>query len=306
MFRPHWIPLRALPATLFALGLAAHVQAQITHLEAPSINQANEVPPTGSGASGRGDYTVNTFSHVIKYNISFSGLSSSEILAHIHGPAAVGANGPIMFSLPLGSPISGSFATSAAQEGNLLASLTYTNIHSSNFGGGEIRGQMVPSPAIGTNFCFGDGTGATCPCQNFGAPGHGCENSATTGGAVLAATGHNSPDNVVLVATGEKPTATTIFLSGNAMAGPFVFGDGLRCVGGTLKRLASKAATGGAVAYPEGAELSITARSAALGAPITPGTHRFYMTYYRDPDPTFCPNPPGGTFNGSNAVDILW
>lgn len=306
MSRRPWIALRALPAIAFALGLASHAQAQITHLEAPNIIGANETPPVATTATGRGDYTVNTFSHTIKYNISFSGLSSAEILAHIHGPAAIGSAGPIMFSLPLGSPISGSFATTAAQEGTLLGSLSYTNIHSQNFSGGEIRDQMVPSPAIGTAFCLGDGTGAACPCANSGAPGHGCENSATTGGALLVATGHNNPDNVVLIATGEKPTATTIFLSGNASVGPFIFGDGLRCVGGSLKRLASKNATGGAVAYPEGPELSITARSAALGAPIVPGTHRFYMTYYRDPDANFCPTPPGGTFNGSNAVDILW
>jgi hypothetical protein len=306
MSRRPWIALRALPAVAFALGLAAQAQAQITHLEAPNMNGTNCVPPVVTGGTGRADCTLNTFSHVLKYNLSFASLSSAETAAHIHGPAAVGVNGPVMFSLPLGSPISGSFATTAAQEASLVGSLTYTNIHTVNFGGGEIRDQLVPAPPIGTAFCFGDGTGGQCPCSNTGAPGHGCENSATTGGAVLAATGHNSPDNVVLVATGEKPTATTIFLSGNASVGPFIFGDGLRCVGGSLKRLASKAATGGAVAYPEGAELSITARSAALGAPITPGTHRFYMTYYRDPDPAFCPTPPGGTFNGSNAVDILW
>src|SRR5262249_54189683 len=29
----------------------------------------------------------------------------------------------------------------------------------------------------GTPFALGDGTGAACPCANFGQPGHGCENS---------------------------------------------------------------------------------------------------------------------------------
>jgi hypothetical protein len=298
--------LRVLPAVAIALGMTARARAQITHLESPNMNGANETPPTGSTATGRGDFTVNTATHTLKYNISFSGLSSTEILAHIHGPAPVGVAGPIMFVLPLGSPISGSFATTAVQEGNLLGSLTYDNIHTSNFGNGEIRDQLVPSPAVGAAFCFGDGTGHACPCGNSGSQGHGCENSSTTGGAVCAATGHTSPDNVVLITTGEKPTATTIFLTGNMSGGPFIFGDGLRCVAGTLKRLASKPATGGAVAYPEGAELSITARSAALGAPISPGDHRFYMTYYRDPDPNFCAAPAGGTFNGSNAVEIVW
>lgn len=306
MLRNYTLAIRALPAFVVALGLASQANAQITHLEALSIDGAQETPPVPTGATGRADCTVNVASHTLRYNISFSGLSSGEILAHIHGPAAVGAPGPIMFSLPLGSPISGSFATTAGQEGDLNGSLTYVNIHTQNFGGGEIRGQLTPAPVVGTPFCLGDGTGSPCPCGNSGAPGHGCENSSTTGGALLTATGHTSPDNVVLIATGEKPTATTIFLCGTTAGGPFIFGDGLRCVAGQLKRLAAKPATGGAVAFPEGGEPTISARLVTLGAPIVPGTHRFFMTYYRDPDPVFCATPPGGTFNGSNAVDILW
>jgi hypothetical protein len=30
------------------------------------------------------------------------------------------------------------------------------------------------------------------------------------------------------------------------------------------------------------------------------------MVTYRDPDPNFCPDPTGSTFNVSNAVSILW
>jgi hypothetical protein len=110
MLRRLFLSIRTLPAVAFALGIAAHANAQITHLESPNVNGPNAGTP--SPATGRGDYTVNTFSHVLKYNISFTGLTSPETLAHIHGPAAVGVAGPIMFTLPLGSPISGSFATS--------------------------------------------------------------------------------------------------------------------------------------------------------------------------------------------------
>lgn len=295
--------LRVLTALAFAVFLSGEGRAQITHLEALSLDGAQQVPPVATGATGRADITVNTFSNTVKYNVTFSGLSSAQSLAHIHGPAAVGANGAIMFTLPLGSPCTGSAASTPTQAADILASLSYSNIHTANFGNGEIRGQYLPSPPIGTSLCFGDGTGTACPCANSGAPGHGCENSASTGGALLKATGHNSPDNVVLISTNEKPSVLTVFLSGTASVGPFLYGDGLRCVGGTQKRLAAKSATGGAVAYPEGAELSISARSAALGSPITPGTHRFYMAFYRDNDLTFCP---GAEFNSSNTVDILW
>lgn len=293
--------LRALPAAAFALAIAGSARAQITHLEALAINGANETPPVVTPATGRGDVTVNTAAHLVKYNMTFANLTSNQTLAHIHGPAAVGVPGPIMFSLPLGSPATGQNASTAANEGDINAGMSYFNVHTINNGGGEIRGQLVAAPAIGSAFCLGDGTAGPCPCANNGAPGHGCENSATTGGALLSASGHNSPDNVVLIATGTKPVALTVFFTGTTMVGPFLYGDGQRCVGGT-KRLGSKSSTGGAAAYPEAAELSITARSAALGVPISPGQHRFYFAAYRDPT-AFCT---ANTFNSSNAVDILW
>jgi hypothetical protein len=162
----------------------------------------------------------------------------------------------------------------------------------------------ICTDCVGTEYCFGDGSsGASCPCSNPGQSGHGCENSAATGGAVVHATGTTVPDTVVLTATGEKPTAFTIFLQGTTSIAPVVYGDGLRCVHGTLKRLYHHNAVAGAVAAPQGGDLSITARSAQLGNPIAPGSVRYYMTYYRDPDPSFCPS---ATFNASNAVRINW
>jgi CHRD domain len=284
------------PAAVFTAGRAS---AQITHFES-FMDGSQEVPPVVTAATGRADYTLNTSSHVLKYNLSFQNLSSAQTAAHIHR-----ADTSIMLAFPIGSAITGSFATTAMNEAQILVGNTYTNIHSTMHGGGEIRGTNVFAPALGTAMCFGDGTGGACPCGNNGAAGHGCENSSTTGGSLLAASGHVSPDNVVLIATGEKPTALSIFIQGNSTVPPTVFGDGLRCING-LKRLQTKNATGGAVAYPEGAEPSITTRAAALGQPNNPGDVRGYQVYYRDPDLTFCASPPGNTFNISNVVQLTW
>ena len=157
-------------------------------------------------------------------------------------------------------------------------------------------------------FCFGDGTGAACPCANNGAPGHGCENSSTTGGAVLSGSGvaSLSADTVHLTASGEKPTATSVLLQGGATVNSLHYGDGLRCVGGTLKRLYTHNAVGGAVTMPQGADATISARSAASGDLIQAGSTRNYQIYYRDPSTTFCPSPSGSTFNISNAIAISW
>jgi hypothetical protein len=124
--------------------------------------------------------------------------------------------------------------------------------------------------------------------------------------AVLSAVGTTSPDTAVLSVTGTLPSSFSLFLQGTANVGPFLYGDGLRCVGGTFKRLYDKNAVAGSTAAPQGAEPSITARSAALGDPIPSGATRYYLVSYRDPNPTFCASPPGGTFNATNSISIVW
>jgi hypothetical protein len=175
---------------------------------------------------------------------------------------------------------------------------------------GSINGfQIVQDSSSFTPFCFGDGSAAVgCPCNNTGAAGHGCDNSAATGGALLVANGSTTPDSVVLTSSNELPNVLSIFLQGNssATAPPLFFGDGLRCAAGTLKRLYSKNASGGTVSAPGPGDPSITARSAALGDTITPGSTRYYQVYYRDPVLTFCPQPPGNSWNVSGGIIILW
>jgi hypothetical protein len=162
----------------------------------------------------------------------------------------------------------------------------------------------------GTPFCPGDGTGPTpCPCANSGASDHGCNNSIGTGGAELAASGTTSPDTVVLTSSDELASSLSIFLQGTvALATPVSFGDGVRCVGGVLKRLYVKNASSGTAFAPDfaGGDPSITTQSAALGDPIPSGATRFYQVYYRDPSTTFCPAPIGNTFNVSNGRSIVW
>jgi len=169
----------------------------------------------------------------------------------------------------------------------------------------------VPGPAgaPGELFCAGDGLDPSfatpCPCVNAGSVQHGCANSRNAAGARLLASGATSPDTVVLSASGELATALSIFLQGDTdVAGGVAFGDGIRCVGGALKRHAVRNASGGAVAFPGPGDPSITQQSAALGDPLAPGSTRSYQTYYRDPDLAFCPG--GGSFNVTNAVRIAW
>jgi hypothetical protein len=156
--------------------------------------------------------------------------------------------------------------------------------------------------------CFGDGSTVACPCNNQGVIGRGCANSQVNSqGALLLADGDPGNDNVRLEASGMLPTALCIFLQGSlSLSNPALFGDGLRCVGGQLLRLAVKNGVNGTARYPEQAELSIRDRNTQLGFPIGPGASTIYQTYYRDPLLGFCPNPPGNSWNVTNSLRVNW
>lgn len=180
--------------------------------------------------------------------------------------------------------------------------------------GANIAGIPITSIAVVPNgpfnaFCFGDGSLSTlCPCNNTGAWHHGCNNSISSLGAVLSVEGATEPDTVVLTSSGQLPNVLSVFLQGNAnLSGGATFGDGLRCAGGSLKRLYIKNSDAAGVASaPSAGDPPVSAQSAVLGDSIAPGTVRYYQTYYRDPMLMFCPSPPGNSWNVSSGVAITW
>ncbi len=157
----------------------------------------------------------------------------------------------------------------------------------------------------------GVGGVAECPCSNppSGA-GRGCDNSFATGGAALSASGlaSLSMDNLVFTTSGEKPMALSILLQGNffLFAG-VVYGQGVRCVGGTTKRLFSRNAVAGSVTVPDfgAGDPTISARSAAKGDTIQSGQSRWYLVFYRDPAVLGgCPGT--STFNATQTRQAIW
>jgi hypothetical protein len=155
-------------------------------------------------------------------------------------------------------------------------------------------------------FCSGDGSIQICPCGLDGLVGRGCQNSAFTGGAKLEATGSTQPDSIVLRSSGELPHAASIFLQGDAIQAPVLFGDGWLCTSGNTLALFVKLASNGTATAPAIGDPSISTRSAALGDPLFPGASRYYQTYYRDPHLAFCAAPQGDAWNVSNGVKITW
>ncbi len=154
----------------------------------------------------------------------------------------------------------------------------------------------------GTAFCFGDGTGAACPCANNSVPlaGEGCLHSGGTGGR-LYATGTPSLSGDTLLLQGVlMPNGPTLYFQGSAQAAAgagIAFGDGKLCVGGTITRLGVVFNVAGASTYPSGVLLPVSVQG-LIGAP---GTYH-YQGWYRDAA-AFCT---ASTFNLTNGLTVSW
>ncbi|MEM8532064.1 MAG: S8 family serine peptidase [Chloroflexota bacterium] len=112
----------------------------------------NEVPPNDSTATGTGVFTYDAETSTLTFNIATTGVEVGGPGAHIHLGAA-DENGPVEIDLIPFEVSPGVFIGSAEldddQETALYASELYVNIHSEEFTGGEIRGQIDPNKGEG-------------------------------------------------------------------------------------------------------------------------------------------------------------
>lgn len=160
------------------------------------------------------------------------------------------------------------------------------------------RERWTPTSAV--EGCFGDGSGASCPCSNFGATGRGCASSTHPAGAHLSARGHAgasiAQDTLVLAADGVGGPALLFQFS---LLTGVPFGDGILCGAGTLSRLAVVFPTAGALEFPHWS----TGPQLHVAGALSAGSVVSYQGWYRDADPAFCS---GSTFNLTNAVTVAW
>jgi len=155
-------------------------------------------------------------------------------------------------------------------------------------------GSATPPP---TAYCFGDGTGAACPCANNGAAGNGCASSVNANGGNLASSGTASisADTLTLLGTG-MPNSSALYFQGTTQIAS-AFGDGIRCAGGTVIRLGTKQNLGGASQYPTGGDQTISVRGMCAAGDV-----RNYQCWYRNAA-AFCTV---STFNLTNGLNVTW
>jgi hypothetical protein len=145
-----------------------------------SLSGGAEIPPNASPGTGFATITIDTAAHSLLVDVDFEDLSGNTTAAHIHCCTLPGSNAGVatqtptfsgfplgvtsgsytslLFDLTLASSFNAAFITAnggtpAGAEAALAAGLAngeaYFNIHTTQFGGGEIRGNLaaVPEPA---------------------------------------------------------------------------------------------------------------------------------------------------------------
>jgi hypothetical protein len=151
----------------------------------------------------------------------------------------------------------------------------------------------------------------SCPCSNPpSGSGRGCDNSSATGGASLSISGgeYLSSDSLVFRSSGERPTPLSLVLQGTtSIPAGVTYGQGVRCIGGSLKRLYAKTASGGSITAPDfsAGDPTVHARSAAMGDVILAGSTRWYMVFYRDPI-VLGGCPATSSFNSTPTRAVSW
>ena len=168
----------------------------------------------------------------------------------------------------------------------------------------ETGGSTCATPV--TYYCFGDGTGTACPCANSGAAGNGCANGINVAGGNLTATGNASMagDTWVLSATG-IPNGPGLYFQGTTQlngGNGNLFGDGLRCVGGSIIRLGIVTGVANASTYPSPNPPAVNAIPISLKGLNAAGNVRNYQLWYRDSS-AFCT---ASVFNLTNALNTTW
>jgi hypothetical protein len=147
---------------------------------AVNLSGANEVPPVSPAGTGQALVTLDPTAQTLQLNVTFSGLTSPDVAAHIHcclpNPFQTNFNVGVATAVPAfpGFPLNvtaGSYSSAVfdlSQAGiynpafvtlqgslaqaeasfisGLLTGRTYLNIHTVNNGGGEIRGFLFATP----------------------------------------------------------------------------------------------------------------------------------------------------------------
>jgi hypothetical protein len=141
---------RALGLVAALLGVAGMgvAHADPVSFKVP-LTGAQCVPAVDTSGSGSAEITFDPTTRAVTWTIAFSGLSSPATMAHFHGPAKQGQNGPVVVWLssqgtPPANPITGHATLTPDQAKQFSAGDWYVNVHTQSHPACEIRGYVAP------------------------------------------------------------------------------------------------------------------------------------------------------------------
>ena len=115
---------RVLVLAACTAGIAAWAAASNAAPESfeVALSGAQQVPAVETPGKGTADLTYDPATRMLTWSISYEGLSAPATMAHFHGPAAAGKNGPVVIWLskqgsPPASPIKGEATLTPAAGG---------------------------------------------------------------------------------------------------------------------------------------------------------------------------------------------
>jgi len=179
-------PRAGVVAAIVAVGLVPAAHATVTTYVA-DLSGPNESPPNDSPGTGFAEVTHDDEAHTMHLVVTFEGLIGTVTAAHIHGPTAVPGEGnagvatttPTFPGFPAGvtagtynatfdltdsASYNAAFlnanggspeAAEAALFASIAAGTAYFNIHTTQWGGGEIRGFLASETVPVTETTWG-------------------------------------------------------------------------------------------------------------------------------------------------------
>jgi hypothetical protein len=136
------IPALAVSAAALLFSLPAF--AEVINISI-TLDGKQEVPANDSAATGTLEGTLDTDSGLLKYTITYEGLTGDATAAHFHGPADASGNAPPVVPIAddkLASPIEGEATLTPEQITDVQNHMWYFNVHTAAHPDGEIRGQL--------------------------------------------------------------------------------------------------------------------------------------------------------------------
>ncbi len=135
-----------------ATAPGGEIRGQIAAATFRAVLSGGAERPASVATTGTGFATFHLAGTELTLDVNYRGLGSPAVAAHIHGPAGSGEAGGVLINLaPFHQGAFGAFGSfrgtltltpdqlAAVVDGN-----TYVNIHTAEFAGGEVRGQIRP------------------------------------------------------------------------------------------------------------------------------------------------------------------